>query len=108
MELGMDISEILFLIDKVLCAVNDGGDHWVLVIVEPEQKKFVYINLLGELLTSCQKILHYWCQIVQEWHRLLGIRYLLGDRTIEKKRTTVSNYIETRVVCLRLSLRSCI
>ena len=56
----------------------------MLVIVEPEQKKLIYINLLGKLLTSCQRILQYWYQIVQERHRLLGIRDLLGDWTIEK------------------------
>ena len=50
---------VLNRFDKLLCAVNEGGDHWVLVFVELEQKKLIYINLLGELLTSRQKILQY-------------------------------------------------
>lgn len=53
--------------NECLAVVNEGGDHWILLIINWTEQKIVYINPLGE----CQSSLQLYCQ---RWYDFLDKR----------------------------------
>ncbi|KAL5019429.1 hypothetical protein ScPMuIL_003487 [Solemya velum] len=56
---------------EILGAINEGGNHWSLVIIRPTQKILLYLNPMGEILDSKQKLL-------QNWYAFLKLREEAG------------------------------
>ncbi|KAH3843146.1 hypothetical protein DPMN_116654 [Dreissena polymorpha] len=46
--------------DHLVGAVNEGGFHWSLIVVQPKDNKVLYINPMGEQNVSQQQILQQW------------------------------------------------
>ncbi|KAH3707107.1 hypothetical protein DPMN_066503 [Dreissena polymorpha] len=59
------LSEVQILeYDHLVGAVNEGGFHWSLIVVQPKDNKVLYINPMGEQNVSQQQILQQWIKFV--------------------------------------------
>ncbi|XP_052268013.1 uncharacterized protein LOC127869455 [Dreissena polymorpha] len=59
------LSEVQILeYDHLVGAVNEGGFHWSLIVVQPKDNKVLYINPMGEQNVSQQQILQQWIKCV--------------------------------------------
>ncbi|XP_052216888.1 uncharacterized protein LOC127834853 [Dreissena polymorpha] len=59
------LSEVQILeYDHLVGAVNEGGFHWSLIVVQPKDNKVLYINPMGEQNVSQQQILQHWIKFV--------------------------------------------
>ncbi|KAL5015441.1 hypothetical protein ScPMuIL_009711 [Solemya velum] len=52
--------------EAILGAVNEGGNHWTLVIIHPKERTILYLNPLGETHISEQKMLQNWYYFLRE------------------------------------------
>lgn len=66
---GLLRKDNIHMFDYVVGAVNEGGFHWTLVIISPKEMKIIYLNPLGETLSSEEQLLLNWYKFLNCRHR---------------------------------------